>query len=102
MRIFILLILLNLFTLDATRVSAQVNTQDSLALVDLYNNTNGAAWAKHTNWLTTQPVSTWFGVILSGDRVVQINLPNNNLKGSLPVSIGNLNALQVLNFFITS
>jgi hypothetical protein len=31
---------------------AQVNVQDSLALVDLYNNTNGVDWVDHTNWLT--------------------------------------------------
>jgi len=40
---------------------AQVNVQDSLALVDLYNSTNGPNWSNHTNWLTKAPVSTWYG-----------------------------------------
>ncbi len=34
-------------------VSAQaVNEQDSLALVDLYDSTNGPQWDQNYNWLT--------------------------------------------------
>jgi hypothetical protein len=28
------------------------NVNDSLALVDLYNSTNGPSWTIHNNWLT--------------------------------------------------
>ncbi len=102
---------------------AQVNVSDSLALVDLYNSTNGANWNKHTNWLTTSPVSTWFGVLtdefnrvndleLSGNNLVGtlppsichltellyfLNLNNNKISGSIPDSIGNLILLRNLN-----
>lgn len=65
------------------------NTADSLALVDLYNNTGGPHWLNHTNWLTDRPVSSWYGVYVDSIRVSDVVLPNNNLIGSLPASIGN-------------
>ena len=62
-----------------------VNFDDSLALVNFYNLTNGAGWTDHTNWLTTAPVSTWKGVTVdSNNRVMNIILPGNNLTGVLP------------------
>jgi len=71
-------------------------TQDSLALVDLYNSTNGAGWTNHTNWLTSAPLSTWYGVIVAGGRIIQLNLTGNNLVGSIPASLGNATALEGL------
>jgi Leucine-rich repeat (LRR) protein len=81
----------------AITVKAQVAVQDSLALVDLYNNTNGPQWHNHTHWLNG-PVSTWHGIALTDDnkRVRRIKLFNNNLEGSLPHSLGNLSALSFL------
>src|SRR6266542_1586930 len=77
--------------------NAQVNQQDSLALVDLYNSTGGPNWVNHTNWLTSNPVSTWYGIIsVSNGRVIHINLETNNLTGQLPSSIGNLQKLGTL------
>lgn len=69
---------------------------DSLALVAFYNATNGPAWTDGTNWLSANPISTWFGVVVSGDRVIGLNLPFNNLEGTLPPIIGNLTALQTV------
>ena len=37
-------------------------------LVALYNATDGPNWTNNTNWLTG-PVSTWFGVTVTGDNV---------------------------------
>jgi Leucine-rich repeat (LRR) protein len=74
-------------------ISAQTNLQDSLALVDLYNSTNGPNWLHHENWLTANPVSTWHGVEIDyfGSRRVQyLWLGDNQLTGSIPSSIGNL------------
>ena len=76
--------------------------QDSLALVDLYDSTNGASWTNHTNWLTTSPVSSWFGVKVQSGRVISIRLGldvGNNLVGSIPSSIGNLTNLDTLELF---
>jgi Leucine-rich repeat (LRR) protein len=74
---------------------AQVNVQDSLALVALYNSTDGPNWTHHDRWLKT-PVSKWFGVRVSGERVYQIKLEDNNLTGTLPTELGNLSALTHL------
>ncbi|HEV3412202.1 MAG TPA: T9SS type A sorting domain-containing protein [Puia sp.] len=73
------------------RACAQANTTDSLAMVDLYNSTNGPGWTKHTNWLTSAPMYTWYG-IFTGDsvHVELLSLANNNLVGTLPSSLGNL------------
>src|SRR3954454_14841655 len=78
---------------------AQVDVNDSLALVDLYNSTNGPEWFESSNWLTTNPVSTWYGITVSDSRVITINLDANNLSGTLPASIGNLVNLEYLDFW---
>jgi len=75
---------------------AQVNVQDSLALVDLYDSTDGANWWDHTNWLTKNPVKTWWGVIVKNNNVIALDLTENALNGSIPSSIGNLINLQSL------
>jgi len=71
-------------------VKGQVNVQDSLALVDLYNSTNGNGWTIKTNWLSNQPVATWYGVLTNNNRVSSIDLNNNNLTGTIPATLGNL------------
>lgn len=73
---------------------AQIKKQDSLALVSLYNSTNGAAWTDNTNWLTGF-VNTWVGIDVdaTGTRVVQVILPANGLSGTLPSLIDSLTAL---------
>jgi len=85
-----------LFTLHFNTRAQAVNTQDSLALVDLYNNTGGPNWQANTNWLTTAPVGEWFGIKVSGGRVKYINLAGDSLKGSLPPTIGNLSAADTI------
>jgi len=82
--------------LCSTFVKAQVSVGDSLALVEIYNQTNGAAWNSKTNWLTGK-VSTWEGVTLTGGRVSELALPANNLSGALSYHIGFLQELQSLN-----
>jgi Leucine-rich repeat (LRR) protein len=78
---------------------AQVTTADSLALVDLYNSTNGPGWGNHTNWLTAQPVSSWYGITVTGNRVTTVFIYNNNMTGPIPSSIGNLTALNILKLY---
>jgi hypothetical protein len=79
-----------------TSIEAQTDINDSLALVDFYNSTNGPHWSFSTNWLTTAPVSTWYGITVTGSNVTEINLFFNDLSGTLPSSIGNLVQLQRL------
>ena len=83
-------------SLKFNTAKAQVNVQDSLALVDLYNSTNGPGWYNHTNWLTSAPVSTWFEVYVIGNRISELDLIYNNLAGTLPTSIGNLTGITSL------
>lgn len=80
-----------------SNTKAQVNVQDSLALVDLYNSTDGPNWKNNTNWLSG-PVNTWYGVYTGAsiDRIEEIWLQGNNLTGTLPASLGNLNYLGFL------
>src|SRR5690606_6778475 len=68
---------------------------DSLALVALYNATDGPNWSYSYNWLTG-PVATWYGVTVSDLRVRELNLLGNNLAGPLPPEIGALTALKYL------
>lgn len=71
-----------------------VRAADSLALVALYNSTNGANWTK--KWDLNQPVNTWHGVTVKSSRVGQLRLKKNNLVGTVPAAIADLTALTVL------
>lgn len=73
----------------------QTLEQDSLILVEIYNQTDGANWTKSTNWLEG-PLSTWLGVEVLSDRVVTLELDRFGLKDSLPESLYDLTALKVL------
>ena len=84
------------FCVNINTANAQVNVQDSLALVDFYNSTNGPGWFDHTNWLTIKPVSTWSNIVVTNGRVTEIWLIDNFLKGTIPSSIGNLAYLREL------
>ncbi len=72
--------------------------QDSLALVVLYDSTNGANWTNNTNWKTGNSLSTWYGITVTDGRVTSVNLHGNNLVGTIPSTIGNMDSLQYLNF----
>jgi Leucine-rich repeat (LRR) protein len=69
--------------------------QDSLALVALYNSTDGTNWTDHTNWFSG-PVETWYGIDVEEGRVTSISLTKNNLNGPIPVEIGDLDSLEFL------
>jgi Leucine-rich repeat (LRR) protein len=88
-------ILILLFSLFNNEIKAQVNIRDSLALVDLYNNTGGSNWTHSNHWLRG-PVSTWYGITIKNMNVVAIDLFQNNLNGVLPLSFGNLKKLVTL------
>ena len=76
--------------------TAQVDIQDSLALVALYNSTDGPHWTNHDNWLTSAPLEIWQGVAISGNRVRTLLLYGNQLSGSIPPELGNLTYLNGL------
>ncbi len=95
--VFFLCLFFTITTVAFNTANAQaVDINDSLALVDLYNSTDGPHWKQHSNWLTTMPVSTWSGITVTGTRVTIIYLPYNNLRGTLPGTLGSLSMLQSL------
>jgi hypothetical protein len=74
-----------------------VNVQDSLILVEFYNATNGDTWTNNDNWLVT-PVYFWHGVsLLEYNRVLWLELPNNNLNGFISPLLCQLTMLYFLN-----
>ena len=74
-------------------------TADSLALIALYNATDGSNW--NVPWNLDTIISTWHGVTINDGRVTEVdlsnNLPNNFLAETLPESIKDLTNLQSLN-----
>jgi hypothetical protein len=97
MKKIILLIFCAAIICKTTKSFAHINVTDSLALVDLYNNTGGPNWPSKCQWTLTNPVNTWPQVGLSSGRVVTLFYPGGLfMKGIIPVSLGNLTALTEL------
>ena len=78
---------------SATPRAGDVNT-DRAALATLYNATNGSNWQNDTNWLSNGPLGEWHGVSTDADgRVAGLSLLGNQLSGSIPSELGNLDNL---------
>ena len=61
----------------AGEARAQGNAQaDRAALVALYHATDGPSWTNSTNWLSTEPLSEWFGVTTESGRVTALDSLN--------------------------
>ena len=101
----------NVITIEVTPANARLLKQtytvqvfrdgsvesDRAALVALYKSAGGSGWTNKTNWDTAEPLDTWFGVTLLGnDRVAELNLHGNNLRGTLPADLGSLTELNLL------
>ncbi len=64
----------------------------------LYEGTRGTAWTNDDNWLSDRPMGEWFGVTTNAeDRVVQLSLSRNNLRGPIPLELAGLSELFGLN-----
>lgn len=78
-------------------VEMQNPSVDSLALIALYNATDGANW--DNPWDLTEPIDTWDGIILDETRRVKfLALFNKSLAGSIPAELGTLDSLRVIDF----
>ena len=79
-------------TIDEAAVASE-----KVALIALYNATDGPNWTDNTNWNTSAPLDQWFGVLVNdSNRVERLFLGNNNLNGVVPAEIGNLTELKYL------
>ena len=66
-------------------------------LDSFYHATGGPDWDNNTNWLSTEPLNTWYGVTAdSSDQVQALRLQDNNLADSLPVLLHRLTGLEEL------
>ena len=69
---------------------------DRQALVELYLSTQGESWQRSDNWLSAEPLSSWYGVQTENGRVTHLQLPLNRLDGELPHELGDLTSLKFL------
>ena len=67
-------------------------------LLEFYHALGGSEWVDDTNWNSNKPLNGWFGITANeNDNLLEINLENNNLVGTLPNGIGNSASLVRLN-----
>ena len=60
------------------------------ALAAIYKWTNGDGWRSNENWLSDEPLDSWYGVTASStDKVTALDLSDNNLAGIVPAEAGN-------------
>ncbi len=72
-------------------------TGEDAALTALCNATAGPNWRENSLWLRNAPVGSWQGVEIDiYGRGVRLNLSADNLRGTLPPELGNLNKPQIL------
>ena len=73
---------------------------DKETLTALFNSTEGESWKHSDNWLSSAPLGEWFGVSVDAEgRVLELNLPSNQLSGEVPPGLGNLARLRVLRLY---
>ena len=76
------------------QAAAPVAETDRLALLALWNATDGPNWT--TKWDTSKPPAEWNGVTVENGRVVALELRNIGLAGTIPPELGSLAGLEYL------
>ncbi len=70
---------------------------DRDALIAFYNATDGPNWTNNTNWLSDEVIEEWYGVATDNNLYVSgLSLHQNNLTGTIPPEIGQLQELRSL------
>ncbi|MBV7333441.1 VCBS repeat-containing protein [Chloroflexi bacterium TSY] len=87
----------NTFTCAAV---TEIPQSECVALVALYDNTDGTNWWRQTDWLQTDTPCRWHGVTCYAAHVTALSLSQNQLSGSIPPELGNLSHLQHLGLAI--
>ena len=89
-------------SIEITQGEAPLSRQtDSLALVAIYNASNGANWKADRVWDLTKSIDTWYGIKLDADgRVTQLKCLANTITEdwTVPAEIGYLQELTDLRF----
>mmetsp|Transcript_50296 Transcript_50296/g.64461 ORF Transcript_50296/g.64461 Transcript_50296/m.64461 type:complete len:319 (-) Transcript_50296:1183-2139(-) len=71
--------------------------EDREALRTVFSNCDGEKWYIKIGWKTYDDPARWFGVKVDRNRVRSFELPQNELKGSIPREIGSLIKIKSLN-----
>lgn len=77
--------------------------QERFVLVGMFLNNGGDSWRYRGGWLSGEDHCNWEGVVCGGEgtwrrwRVVEINLPGNQVTGTFPDNLQLITELNVLN-----
>ena len=83
----------NVYVVDVGDEQLKIEREKAVqALTALYYATDGDNWRNNTNWLTDEPLYKWYGLnanywpesTIEVDDIVEIQLLDNNLRGTLP------------------
>lgn len=67
-------------------------------LIKLYNDTDGDNWINNENWCSDRPIEKWYGVMLSSDGLITLELDLNNLNGNIDLhGCTNLSSISIRN-----
>ena len=81
-------------------VENPVPLKDSLQreiLLEFFNATNGELWTTKNGWLSRSNECEWFGIFCNSEgNIIEIDIPFNQLNGTIPLSFQYLTSLQVL------
>jgi hypothetical protein len=76
-----------LFSLDKSTndifiVNVDYLTEQKEVLIELYTRTSGSIWFDNTNWLSSSPISSWYGIVTNpSGYIIRLDLEDNNLHG---------------------
>ncbi len=80
--------------LSCISLNAQISSAERQILLELYTSTQGENW--NNSWNLNKTASEWQGITIEDNKVISISLLFNNLEGTIPATIGQLEHLQVL------
>jgi hypothetical protein len=70
---------------------------ERVALEELFMATAGFNWTQKDNWMSEESICNWFGVWCDFGQIRSLSLVRNNLRGTLPASIGSMPTLRQIN-----
>lgn len=97
--IFIKSLVFVLLSTFSFAVVSGVSLEQRDALVTLYEATGGENWKSNENWLNGDPcLNSWYGIRCNkqDDEVTKILLYSNNLTGTIPKEIANIDSLTYI------
>lgn len=78
---------------------SEIPAAECEALVALYEGTDGPNWALKRGWLETEQPCTWAGVKCEEGHVTGLLMNYNDLRGPLPVELGQLRELRTVSLY---